>query len=149
MRFTILAILLVASVAHAESKRPLATLVKIDPPKARTLEASEVKDHVRPLDEQIGRCYLDAAGETRGAGHLEIKLSIHRTGTVEAVEVSTPKLPTRTAKQIDGCVKALVSELTFPARRSPTTAVIPYFYQRTAAPNAGPQLSCWDPKGCH
>ena len=46
-------------------------------------------------------------------------------------------------------MKALVSELTFPARRSPTTAVIPYFYQHTAAPNAGPQLSCWDPKGCH
>jgi hypothetical protein len=25
---------------------------------------------------------------------------------------------------------------------------VPFFYQHTAAPNAGPQLSCWDPKGC-
>ena len=33
-------------------------------------------------------------------------------------------------------------------RKTFTTATIPYFFQRTAAPNAGPQLSCWDPKGC-
>jgi len=33
-------------------------------------------------------------------------------------------------------------------RKAQTIAVVPYFYQRTAAPNSGPQYSCWDPKGC-
>jgi len=46
---------------------------------------------------------------------------------------------------IDACVQATV---TFPARRTWTTATVPYFLLHTDAPNAGPQLSCWDPNGC-
>ena len=142
------AVVLASGTAHADAKRPLATLVKIDAPKSKSLEANEVQDLMKAANMDIGRCYLDAAGDVRGAGRLEIKLGIHRTGSVESIAVSTPKLAPKAAKQIDTCVRAIVKDMSFPARRAPTTAVIPYFYQRTAAPGAGPQHSCWNPKGC-
>jgi hypothetical protein len=45
-------------------------------------------------------------------------------------------------------VRHAVEAVTFPARRTYTTATVPYFFQRTAAPNAGPQESCWNERGC-
>jgi hypothetical protein len=45
-------------------------------------------------------------------------------------------------------VRASLDTLRFPQRRAETTAVIPYFFQHTWAPNSGPQESCWSPKGC-
>lgn len=139
--------LLLTSVAHADGKR---LLVKSAAPETenRALQASEIQHHMKQVNHEIGRCYLDASGDIRGAGQLEIKLAIHRTGLLDSVEVSTPKLPQAVAKKVDSCVRALVSDLTFPVRRVPTTAIIPYFYQRTAAPGSGPQLSCWNAKGC-
>jgi len=114
----------------------------------RTLAASEIAARIRPFDEDIGRCYLGAAGDLRGAGHLDILLDIHRTGVVDRVDVSTPGLSVVASHRVATCVKALVAGTSFPARRSPTIAVLPYFYQHTAAPGSGPQLSCWDPRGC-
>jgi len=40
-----------------------------------------------------------------------------------------------------------VTSIAFPARKVFTTATVPYFFQRTPGP--GPQLSCWNPNGCH
>jgi hypothetical protein len=151
MRISIIAtaaLLSVTSLAHADGKRPLATMVKLEPAKQKTLDATEIQGHMKPANDQIGRCYLDAVGDVRGAGHMEIKLSIHRTGSIESIDVATPKLSAKQTKQIDGCVRAIVKDMSFPARRATTVAIIPYFYQRTSAPGAGPQYSCWDPKGC-
>lgn len=143
-------VILLPAIAGADSKSAaLPRLAKPAPaPTARTLEASEVTASIKPLNDDINHCYLAAAGDVKGAGHLEITLSIHRTGALDTIDVSTPGLPAKTAKQISSCVKTLVSDTSFPARRSSTIAVVPYFYLHTAAPSSGPQLSCWDPKGC-
>lgn len=113
-----------------------------------TLSVGEIDAQVKPVSAEIGRCYLDAAAHVRGAGKLVVQLEIHRTGSVDGVTVSTPGLPAKLARQIETCVRGAVEPLAFPARKRPTTAVVPYFFQHTAAPNSGPQLSCWNPKGC-
>jgi hypothetical protein len=141
MRITIVALyalIAVPAIASAETPQPV----------RRTLEASEVTAQLKPYGEDINRCYLDAAADVKGAGKLEITLSIHRSGKLDAIDVATPGLPKKLATRIATCVKTVVEGTSFPARRAPTTAIVPYFYQHTAAPNAGPQLSCWNPKGC-
>ena len=147
MKPILAAVLLVSSVASAENKpllKAVTTDIKLT---ARDLEPSEVRDRMKVVDADVAACYLDAVGERRGAGQLEIKLSIHRTGLLDRIDVSTPNLPAPTAKKIETCVKAAVKDLAFPARRAETVAVVPYYWQRTAAKH-GPQYSCWDPKGC-
>ena len=141
-------VLVLPAIAGADSK-PHA-LPELAKPKAdhTTLAASEVSERMKVWNDDIAHCYLTVAGDRKGAGHLEIKLSIHRTGAVDAVDVATPGLSKTASKQVASCIKPLVVETTFPARHSPTIAVVPYFYQHTAAPNSGPQYSCWDPKGC-
>jgi hypothetical protein len=150
MKTILVGVLLVSSVAAAENK-PLLKAVKTDISTSkdlpRDLAPSEVRDRMKAVDTEIAACYLDTVGERRGAGQLEIKLSIHRTGLLDRIDVATPNLPAALAKKIEGCVKSAVKDLAFPARRAETVAVVPYFWQRTAAKH-GPQYSCWDPKGC-
>lgn len=124
------------------------SIATADTKPAANLAPSEVEASVKPLVADIERCYLDSAGDTRGAGHLQIALAIHRTGLLDSIDVATPGLPAKLARKVDSCVRPLVEKLRFPARRNSTTAIVPYFFQRTDAPNAGPQLSCWNPKGC-
>ncbi len=118
------------------------------PAAARSLAPREVSAKIRPYDADIGRCYLDVAKDVRGAGHLDVELAIHRTGVVDRIDVSTPGLPARASKRIASCVQHVLASTTFPARRSSTIAVLPYYYQHVAAPGAGPQLSCWNSRGC-
>jgi len=123
----------------------LTTAAAADP---RALTAVDVSTQLAPFDAQIQHCYLDRTAEIRGAGELQLVLTVTRHGSVESLAVKTPGLATKLAKQIDGCIRETISSVAFPARKTFTTATVPYFFQRTAAPNAGPQLSCWDPKGC-
>jgi hypothetical protein len=95
------------------------------------LEASEIQRHLKPLTAEIGDCYKRATQNVRGVGKLELTLVIRSDGDVEDIEVATPGLPARTAKKIDGCIRAAVADLTFPARRGETTAILPFFFQRT------------------
>ena len=130
-----LAILLVATTAAAD-------------PKPHALTTADVTAQLAPLSEDIQRCYLERAAEIKGAGKLDLVLTVTRKGVVESLAVKTPGLPVKLAKQIDGCIRPLVEPLAFPARRTFTTATIPFYFQHTAAPGAGPQLSCWDAAGC-
>lgn len=133
--------------AHPTAK---AVTAQAPAPKAetpRTLEPAEVTDRMRVVEAELGQCYLGTVGTLRGAGHLEIRLDIHRTGAIDAIDVATPGLPEKLWKRIDTCVRAAIGDLAFPARRASTVAIVPYFYQRTAAAH-GPQYSCWDAKGC-
>jgi len=142
------ALALVATIAFAAGT---AHADHIAPPAAeqpRTLARYEIDDVVKTVSSDLSRCYLDVAGDLKGAGHLDIKLGIFRKGTVYSVEVATPGVPAKLAKKIDTCVRATVANLKFPARKADTTVVIPYFFQKTAA-NAGPYESCWNPRGCH
>lgn len=153
MRTTLSSVALVAALvagtagaAHAEQPRRAAT--ERARSTERTLSLVDIHAKVKPVSNDIGQCYLDAAANVRGAGQLVVQLAIHRTGTLDGVTVQTPGLDRKRSLQIESCVRDVVGALEFPARRTSTTAVVPYFFQHTDAPNAGPQLSCWNPRGC-
>ena len=114
----------------------------------RTLTLAEVEAQVKPVSAEISRCYLDAAAGARAGGELRVQLDIHRRGKLDAVSVAAPGLPAKLLRKVELCVRGLVEPIEFPARRAPTTAVVPFYFQRTDAPNAGPQLTCWSPRGC-
>ena len=115
----------------------------------RALSPQDVQAKLKPMSNDIARCYMDHTTDLRGAGHLALVLTVSKHGILEQVSVQTPGVAPKVAKQIDGCIRETIATVAFPAKRTSTTATVPYFFQRTAAPNAGPQLSCWDPAGCH
>jgi hypothetical protein len=139
-------VILVASagVARAEHRQSAAERAQASD---AALSQAEIDAQVKPVSAELGRCYLDATAGARG-GKLVVQLEIHRRGKLDAVSVSTPGLPVKAAQKVEACVRGIVEPLEFPARRTSTTAVIPFYFQRTEAPNAGPQLSCWSPRGC-
>jgi hypothetical protein len=147
MKALILGVLLVSSVAGAKNLSTGKQVKETEKAKLpRDLAAHEVRDRMKVVDADVSACYLNAVGERPGAGRLEIKLAIHRTGLLDRIDVATPNLPEKLSLQIESCVKTAVKGLAFPERRNETVAVVPYFYQRIK--NPGPQYSCWDPKGC-
>jgi hypothetical protein len=111
----------------------------------QALSQADIDAQVKPVSAEISKCYLDAAAQ---GGQLKVQLAIHRRGTLDTVTVAAPGVPAKIARKIEACVRGVVEPLEFPARRTSTTAVLPFFFQRTAAPNAGPQQSCWSSRGC-
>lgn len=117
--------------------------------KDASLEASEIATEVRPYAPDIERCYLDRLDDVRHAGRLALTFVIGRDGHVVSLDAAAPGLPGRTVHQMAACIRDVVAPIHFPARRANTTAIVPYFFQHTNTPGGGPQLSCWNPKGCH
>jgi hypothetical protein len=113
------------------------------------LDASEIAAEVRPYAPDIERCYLDRLDDVRHAGRLALTFVIGRNGHVVSLDAAAPGLPTRTVHQMAACIREVVDPIHFPARRGDTTAIVPYLFQHTNTPGGGPQLSCWNPKGCH
>jgi hypothetical protein len=141
------------SLAQAEQKPMVqkaltASAGKVRPDAVHTLGLGDANEGVKPVSADIERCYLDNAADVKGAGHLDVTLVVHRNGRVQQVEVKTPGLAKARSEKINACVKGLVADLKFPERKAFTTVVVPYFFQHTAAPDSGPQYSCWDPNGC-
>jgi hypothetical protein len=112
------------------------------------LEPREVAAEVRPYAQEIERCYLDRLEDVRRAGRLAVKFVIGRDGYVVATTASAPGLPSRTARRVEICIRTAVEAVHFPARRGETTAIVPFYFQHTEVAGGGPQLSCWNPKGC-
>ena len=120
-----------------------------DPGPKVALSPDEVAATLRPVADAIEHCYMDRTPDVRGAGHLDLVLEVTRLGLLQKVDVKTPGLAVKTSKAISECIHATLYDVTFPSCKTYTTATVPYFFQRTAAPNSGPQYSCWDPNGCH
>jgi hypothetical protein len=114
----------------------------------RYLMTSDVATVVGDRAADIERCYLEAMGASRHGGKLDVMFTIARNGSVLSVDTAAPGLPVMAAHRMHTCIRTAVEGLAFPARRNDTTAIVPYYFQRTDAPNAGPQLSCWSPRGC-
>ena len=121
---------------------------RLDAPKERFLSAGDVSALVAPHEPAIERCYLDAVGAARPGSRVELTFVIARAGDVLSLRAAASGLRAHTLRKLEGCVRSEVESVKFPERRNDTTAVVPYLFQRTDAPNAGPQLSCWNPKGC-
>jgi hypothetical protein len=84
----------------------------------------------------------------RAPGTLSIKLSVHRDGGVLGVAVKAPGFVGLRARRLEACVRNEVQHWRFPVRRTFTEVVIPYLFHRSHTPGGGPQLSCWNPRGC-
>lgn len=97
----------------------------------------------------IERCYLAGVRPSGHAGRLELMLIIGREGGVVSLDTAAPDLDPRAMIAVRGCILDAIGGLRFPERRNDTTAIVPYYFQRTAAPDAGPQPSCWNPRGCY
>lgn len=133
MRFTIAFALLAAfaSVALADAK-PV------------SLTAADVKDRLAVVSTDVEQCYLDA----KATGKVELTLSIDKRGELYDVAVATPGLSSKRAKKVSACIEKAVTGLAFAEARTSTTATVPYYFQRTVAPGAGPQYSCYSASGC-
>jgi hypothetical protein len=114
----------------------------------RDLSTGDVSEVVAQRGAEIEHCYVDALGAARRGGRLDLMFIIARDGHVVSLDSAAPGVPAVAAHQLHKCLRTAVEALQFPARRNDTTAVVPYYFQRTDAPNAGPQLSCWNPRGC-
>ena len=112
------------------------------------LSAREISDLVAPHAPEIHQCYVDGIGAAQKSSRLDLTFMIARDGTVLSLTAAAVGVPAKAVHKIEDCIRAAVDGLQFPARRSDTTAVVPYFFQKTSAPNAGPVMSCWNPKGC-
>jgi hypothetical protein len=104
------------------------------------LAAADITAQVAPHASEIGRCYLDGIGAARRPGHLDLTFVITRGGNVLSLAAAAPGVPAKVVQQIARCIHKTVEGLQFPARRNDTTAVVPYFFQRTVAPSADTQL---------
>jgi hypothetical protein len=143
-----------AATAPAASAAALTTgtlgLTAVPPARPEAfLEAGDVAADVAPYAQAIERCYLDHLVDVRRAGKLDLTLVIGRDGHVVSLTAAAPTLPARAARQVQSCIREAIVAVHFPVRRHDTTAIVPYLFQHTNAPGGGPQLSCWDPRGCH
>src|SRR5688572_5427087 len=99
MKAILLGVLLVSSVASAKNIHTGKQVRETEKAKLpRDLAPGEVRDRMKVVDAEVGACYLDTVGERPGAGRLEIRLSIHRTGLLDRIDVSTPELPEKLSK---------------------------------------------------
>lgn len=142
------ALLVAAGIAHADAPKALTATAGNKADTVHHLTKAEIDARVNPVSADIKRCYLSSAANVKGAGKLDVKLTVRRDGSLHAVEVATPGLPAQLAHTVDGCVRGAVASVTFPAKKAFNTIVVPFFFQHTAAPDSGPQHSCWDAKGC-
>ena len=117
-------------------------------PQEALLSAGEITALVAPHAPEIERCYLDGIGASQRPGHLDLTFMIGRDGNVFSLKAAAAGVPAKAVAKIETCIRNAVDGIQFPARRSDTTAIVPYFFQKTNAPNAGPVMSCWNPKGC-
>lgn len=115
---------------------------------AAFLDAGDVTAQVAPHTAALERCYLTHITDARDAGHLDVLFEIGRDGQVRSVATAAGGLSPAATRQVTSCIHAIARTVQFPARRNDTTVVLPYYFQNTTAPNAGPQLSCWNATGC-
>jgi hypothetical protein len=112
------------------------------------LEAADVTAEMASQRDAIERCYLAHVRDAREAGQLDVLFEIGRDGRVRSVAAAAPALTPYSAATVTRCIRAVARTVQFPARRNDTTVVLPYLFQTTHAPDAGPQLSCWSARGC-
>jgi hypothetical protein len=113
----------------------------------RTLTAKDVQRYFEPYVPAVQKCYLTTAGKNVN-GTLRLELIIEPGGGIFRFGFVAPGVPKRRASKLDTCLRKLVPSWHFPARKGFTTAVVPFLFQKTTAPGAGPIRDCADARGC-
>ncbi|HEY5949603.1 MAG TPA: hypothetical protein VIV40_29110 [Kofleriaceae bacterium] len=97
----------------------------------------------------IKACYFEHGRTSRTAtGELALKLVVHRGGHIHDVSVDAPGVTGKQLRKLEACIRLQVIGWQFPVRRDFTTAILPYYFLYLDVPGAGPQYSCWNPRGC-
>jgi hypothetical protein len=128
--------------AWADDKKPYAE-------EDRQLSAQELQRYAAVYYAPIRACYLQHGRVAKGStGELALELVVHRDGYVHEAKIVAPGVKGKQLKKLDACIQEQILEWHFPIRRDFTTAVLPYYFMYVDIPQAGPQYSCWNPKGC-
>lgn len=115
---------LMASAAYGEGQSP-----SVPPAEQGTLTTREVNRALRPYRDEIRGCYLASAE----GGTLDLRLTIHRDGSVDRIAIATRNLAPRAARQIDSCIRALSVRWQFPERPVFTTVTVPFRFTAALA----------------
>jgi len=134
---TVLALAAAAPPAHAGSDDP-----------EIMLSAAEVQKYFAPYVPAVRGCYVANARSKSADGNLRLELIIHPDGSIFRFGFAAPGVTAPWLGKLEACLRALVPGWHFPVRKRFTTAVLPFLFQTTRAPGAGPIESCWDPRGC-
>jgi hypothetical protein len=121
----------------------------IDDTDARTLTADQIEHYAASYYSAIRACYVEHGLPAKGAsGELALRLVVHRNGYIHDVSVDAPGVKGKALRNLETCIRLQVMEWHFPVRRDFTTAILPYYFLYLDVPGAGPQYSCWNPRGC-
>lgn len=115
----------------------------------RSLTAADIEYYAAPYLPAIKACYVEHGRPAPGStGELALNLAIHRDGGITGVTIEAPGVRGRWLRELTRCVRTQVATWHFPVRRDPTTAILPYYFLHLNIRGAGPQPSCWNPRGC-
>jgi hypothetical protein len=115
----------------------------------RSLSADQVQRYAESYYPMIKACYFEHGRVARGAtGELALKLIVHRGGHIHDVSIDAPGVTGKQLRKLENCIRLQVMGWHFPVRRDFTTAILPYYFLYLDVPGAGPQYSCWNPRGC-
>jgi len=137
---------LACAVFAAGLAAPAASAHREDP--GATLSAVDVATYFAPNVPAVRGCYLTHARGKAMDGTLRLELIIHPNGLVFRFGFAAPGVVAPALRKLETCLRDLVPSWHFPERKGYTTAVLPFLFQRTQAPGAGPIESCWDARGC-
>ncbi|HVV81449.1 MAG TPA: AgmX/PglI C-terminal domain-containing protein [Kofleriaceae bacterium] len=112
-----------------------------------TLAAAVIEQALTPYLAGVRACYLTNVRTPRAA-HMRLEIVIEPHGQVSRVGVVAPEVTRAERARVVACVRREIARWHFPLRGGATWAVIPFYFQRTQWPGAGPMPSCWSPRGC-
>lgn len=104
-----------------------------------TLSARDLKKYFEPYVPAVKECYVVNANGHDVDGTLRLELVIRPGGDVIRFGFVAPGVAGAWLRRLDGCLRRLSDTWHFPVRRSYTTAVMPFLFERTFAPGAGPK----------
>jgi len=145
----IIATLLATTTAAAQPMRDDQRGRTRDNPDERGLTAEQIQRYARPYYPGIRACYFEFGRRSRTAtGELKLQIVVHRSGFIHEFSLDAPGVRGVHFRKLEDCVRLQVIGWHFPVRRDFTTAILPYYFMQLNLPGAGPQYSCWNPRGC-
>lgn len=120
-----------------------------DAPEERGLTREQVEHYTGAHQPEIRACYEEQSrGIAAATGKLVLRATVLRNGSITELAVEAPGITGIRYQRLVQCIRDDVETWQLPVRRDDTQIVVPFLFQRVNAPGAGPQYSCWNPRGC-
>ncbi len=142
MRALLAALLLTTAAWSTETPRHLRATIE-----QHSLSADQVQHYAGAYLRNVRDCYVATAQDVPAAtGELTLQVMVMRSGDALVERVNAPGITGKRLGTLISCVAQEVNTWHFPIARNDTVAILPYVFHKTRG--AGPQLSCWNPRGC-